>query len=239
MAAKPLISVSNLHFSYGENTILEDINVEIVEHDFIALIGPNGSGKTTLVKVLLGLLQPTSGEIFLSIPKEKIGYVPQRYTIDKTFPGTVEEILITKEGEAIKQTGIKDLLKKKFISLSGGQQQRVLIALALQGSPKLLILDEPTAGVDVQAQQAFYALLKQLNKKGITIILVTHEVGVLSSLVKKVLCINHRICCMGHPQDMPKLLKQMYGQHFIHHHEHNHPEHHPKDSTHKGGHHHD
>ncbi len=138
----------------------------------------------------------------------------------------MQEILSSKDGEIFQQTGIKDLLPKKFISLSGGQQQRILIALALQKNPRLLILDEPTAGVDIQAQQAFYDLLKQLNKKGITIILVTHEVGVLSSLVKKVLCINHKICCIGTPKEMPKLLKQMYGEHFIHHH-------------HKGGHYHD
>lgn len=227
MSIKSLFSVSSLSFSYGENKVLDNISFEVKEDDFIAFIGPNGSGKTTLVKLLLGLLDSSQGEITLSIPQSKIGYVPQRYTIDKNFPGTVQEILSSKDGEVVKQTGIKELLPKKFISLSGGQQQRVLIALALQKNPRLLILDEPTAGVDIQAQQEFYDLLKQLNKKGITIILVTHEVGVLSSLVKKVLCINHKICCMGKPREMPKLLKQMYGEHFIHHHHHN------------GGHHHD
>ncbi len=226
MSVKPLLSVSSLSFSYGENKVLDNVSFDIKDDDFIALIGPNGSGKTTLVKLLLGLLDSSQGEIKLLIPKSKIGYVPQRYTIDKNFPGTVQEILSSKDGKIVKQTGINDLLPKKFISLSGGQQQRVLIALALQKNPKLLILDEPTAGVDVQAQQAFYDLLKQLNKDGITIILVTHEVGVLSSLVKKVLCINHKICCMGKPKEIPKLLKQMYGEEIIHHH-------------HKGGHHHD
>lgn len=226
MSIKTLVSVSSLSFSYGENKVLDNISFEIKEDDFIALIGPNGSGKTTLVKILLGLLPASEGEIKLSIPKSKIGYVPQRYTIDKNFPGTVKEILSTKDGEIVVQTGIKELLSQKFISLSGGQQQRVLIALALQKNPKLLILDEPTAGVDIQAQQAFYELLKQLNKKNITIILVTHEVGILSSLVKKVLCINHKICCVGEPKEMPKLLKQMYGEHFVQHH-------------HKEGHHHD
>ncbi len=226
MSIKSLISVSSLSFSYGENKVLDNISFEIKEDDFIALIGPNGSGKTTLVKLLLGLLDSSKGEIKLSIPKSKIGYVPQRYTIDKNFPGTVQEILSSKDGEIVKQIGIEVLLPKKFISLSGGQQQRVLIALALQKNPLLLILDEPTAGVDIQAQQEFYDLLKRLNKNGITIILVTHEVGVLSSLVKKVLCINHKICCMGKPEEMPKLLKQMYGEHFIPHH-------------HRGGHHHD
>lgn len=219
---KNLITVSSLSFSYGENTVLKNISFEIKEKDFVAIIGPNGSGKTTLIKIMLNLLEAGEGNVKLSVPKERIGYVPQRYTIDKNFPGTVEEILSVNNNDNnnnnIKQAGIVDLLKKKFVSLSGGQQQRVLIALALEKNPKLLILDEPTAGVDIKAQQSFYDLLKELNKKGITIILVTHEVGVVSSLVKKVLCINHKICCMGKPKEIPKLLKQMYGEHFIHHH---------------------
>ena len=224
MPIKTLVSVSSLSFSYGENKVLENISFDIPEDDFIAIIGPNGSGKTTLIKVMLGLISPTQGKVALFISKDRIGYVPQSYTIDKNFPGTVQEILSTKNGSIIndsiiKDTGIGSLSNKKFVSLSGGQQQRVLIALALQKNPKLLILDEPTAGVDIQAQQSFYELLRQLNRKGITIILVTHEVGVVSSLVKKVLCINHKICCLGEPKEMPKLLKQMYGEHFIHHHD--------------------
>lgn len=221
-----LISVSSLSFSYGENKVLENISLDIQSDDFIALIGPNGSGKTTLVKLLLGLLTSSKGEIKLSIPKNRIGYVPQAYTIDKNFPGTVNEILSSKDKEIIRQTGIKELLPKKFISLSGGQQQRVLIALALQRNPKMLILDEPTTGVDIRAQEEFFDLLKNLNKKGITIILVTHEVGVLPSLVKKVLCINQKVCCMGKPKEMPKLLKEMYGEHFIHQHHHSGEKHH-------------
>jgi len=215
---KSLISVSALSFSYDRNMILEDISFNIQENDFVAIIGPNGSGKTTLIRILLGFLTPTKGSIWLSIPRNEIGYVPQRYTLDKNFPGTVEEILSSENLKIIEEVGIENLLKKKFISLSGGQQQLVLIALALQQNPRLIVLDEPTAGVDVQAQQSFYELLKKLNKQGITIVLVTHEVGVIPSLVKKVLCINHRICCFGKPEEVPQLLKQMYGQHFVHHH---------------------
>ncbi len=216
MRVKNLVSVSGLSFAYSDNIVLENISFEIKEKDFIAVIGPNGSGKTTLIRVILGLLSPTKGEINMSIPRDKIGYVPQRYTIDKNFPGTVKEILSAKA--PVKAVGIQNLFNEKFVSLSGGQQQRVLIALALQQNPLLLILDEPTAGVDVKAQQSFYDLLKKLNKSGITVILVTHEVGVISSLVKRVLCINHRICCIGSPREVPKLLKNMYGQHFVHHH---------------------
>lgn len=218
MPVKPLFTVENVSFSYDENKVLENISLKIKPKDFIAIIGPNGSGKTTLMKLLMGLLTPTQGEIKSTIAKNRIGYVPQRYAIDKNFPGTVGEILSIGDKHTLKQTGITELLKKKFTKLSGGQQQRVLIALALQQNPRLLILDEPTAGVDIQTQKSFYTLLKKLNKRGITILLVTHEVGVVSSLVKEVFCINHNVCCMGKPKDLPKLLKQMYGSHLVHHH---------------------
>ena len=130
----------------------------------------------------------------------------------------MEEIFSDSKSDANELTRIKDLLKKKFVNLSGGHQQRVLIAMALQQNPKLLILDEPTAGVDVHAQQSFYGLLTKLNSHGITIILVTHEVGVIPTLVKNVLCINHNVCCLGKPESMPEMLKQVYGPHFVHHH---------------------
>ena len=214
----PIVNVSSLSFSYGSVKVLENISFSIEERDFLAIIGPNGSGKTTLIKILLGFLEPISGSVMLSIPRHSIGHVPQRHAIDRNFPGTVEEIFSDSKSDAIELTRIKDLLKKKFVNLSGGHQQRVLIAMALQQNPKLLILDEPTAGVDVHAQQSFYGLLTKLNSHGITIILVTHEVGVIPTLVKNVLCINHNVCCLGKPESMPEMLKQVYGPHFVHHH---------------------
>ncbi len=223
---KLLISISSVSFSYGEISVLEKVSFNIKKGDFIAIIGPNGSGKTTLLKLLLGLLSPTKGKIDLS-PEVKIGYVPQRYMIDKNFPGTVKELLSSIPKKILKQVDIENLLPKKFVDLSGGQQQRVLIALALQQQPTVLMMDEPTAGVDVNTQQNFYVLLKKLNESGMTILLVTHEVGVVSALVKNVICINHKICCMGEPRDLPKMLQELYGPHFIHHHQHHH----------KGGHH--
>ena len=215
--SKPLVSASSLCFSYGEENVLDNASFKIHEGDFIAVIGPNGSGKTTLIKILLGFLSPAHGTLSVSIPRSRIGYVPQRYTIDGNFPGTVAEILSSKNGIP-HQLGLESFMSKKFTALSGGQQQRVLIALALQQNPKLLILDEPTAGVDVRAQQDFYSLLKELNKGGLAIILVTHETGVISSLVKNVLCIHDKKCIVETPKGVPKLLKQMYGPHFVHHH---------------------
>ncbi|MBI4151764.1 metal ABC transporter ATP-binding protein [Candidatus Woesearchaeota archaeon] len=220
---KPLISISSLSFSYGVVPVLENITFAINPGDFIAIIGPNGSGKTTLLRILLGFLSPTSGKVQHAIPQEQIGYVPQRYTIDKNFPGTVREILGTEDSSLFKRTGIEQFVNKKFVALSGGQQQRVLIALALRQKPKLLFLDEPTAGVDIQAQREFYQLLKLLNHQGIAIVLVTHEVGVIPSLVKKVICINHQLCCVGKPSDIHHLLEKMYGPEFVvHRHKHKH-----------------
>lgn len=217
---KSIIEINSLSFSYRESEILENISLRIEEKDFIALIGPNGSGKTTLIKIILGLLEPNKGEIDLKIKKEEIGYVPQYHEIDPNFPGTVKEILSKKNKEIIEQTGIEDLMEKKFVNLSGGQQQKVLIALALEQNPKLLILDEPTSGIDSRSEQSFYELLKKLNKKGVTIILVTHEIGMVHSLVKDVICINHRICCTGKTAELPQLLKKAYGSDFIQHHHH-------------------
>lgn len=215
---KDLVNISSLSFSYGENKVLEKVNLQIKEKDFVAIIGPNGSGKTTLIKLMLDFLSPEEGEIALSVSRDRIGYVPQYHTIDENFPGTVEEILSGRNGKIISQLDIESLLKKKFVSLSGGQQQKILIALALQRDPKLLILDEPTAGVDIKSQESFYDLLKELNKAGITIIIVTHEVGMIHSFVEKVICLNKRVCCEGKPNEIPKLMKQMYGSDFVPHH---------------------
>ncbi len=231
--SKQLISISSLSFSYNnldnlpsENKILDNISFDINAGDFVAILGPNGSGKTTLLKIILGFLSPTAGKVSLFIPLEKIGYVPQRYTIDKNFPGTVQEILNTGDISFLKKTGIEQFAERKFVNLSGGQQQRVLIALALRQNTPLLILDEPTAGIDIHAQQEFYQLLKQLNKHGLAIVLVTHEVGVIPSLVKKVICINHQLCCIGKPQEIPRLLEKMYGPDFsVHRHKHRHKTH--------------
>lgn len=220
------IKVSKLFFSYESGAAaLENTSLSIDEGDFVALIGTNGSGKTTLVKLLLGILKPTKGKIELfgediSVFNnwEKIGYVPQKYSIDRNFPASVNEILGLKGVRnelIIKKLGITNVLNKKFSQLSGGQQQRVLIALCLMKNPKLLILDEPTVGVDINAQKEFYKVLKKLNQEEkITIILVTHDIGMISHQVKKVICLNGKICKQGKPADAEKLINEVYGEHF-------------------------
>lgn len=238
-----LIEVEKLSFGYPKalgkalgkksaiepHSIINDASFKIVAGDFIALLGPNGAGKTTLIKILLNSLTPTAGKINTFIRRTEIGYTPQNYQISELFPGTVSELLYSSKADlsAIElanimptELNLNPLLKEKFVTLSGGERQRVLIALSLLKSPKLLILDEPTAGIDIVKQQHFYELLSKLNQNGIAILLVTHEVGMVHKLVKKVLCINHQLCCIAELAEMPALLKKMYGSNFTVHHHH-------------------
>ena len=221
-----MIQVSSLSCSYNGDTVLEDVSFDVKKRDFVAMIGPNGSGKTTLIKAILGKLKPDKGIIKLFGKKleeftewERIGYVPQRFSFDKLFPGTVEEILnMGRRGKIIPALGIRELLRRKFSELSGGQQQQVLIAFALQSNPELLILDEPTVGIDAKSQQEFYRMLKHLNAaRGVTIIVVTHDVGIIPSHFKRVICIHQKMCCQGPVSEIEDLLKKAYGSQFVPH----------------------
>jgi zinc transport system ATP-binding protein len=201
-----------------------DVDLAIEEGDFLAVIGPNGSGKTTLVKIILGLLRPTSGEveIFGRRPAEfsdwfKVGYVPQKAThIDPFFPASVEEVVgmaltsgrrrgrpsgreaRTKVRRALEIVGMAEFGKEPIGRLSGGQQQRVFIARALVTSPRILFLDEPTTGVDAETQASFYDLLDRLNRsEGLTIVLVTHDIGIVNKHVNRVACLNQRLVYHG------------------------------------------
>jgi zinc transport system ATP-binding protein len=209
-------------FDYEGYEVLHKINLQVPKGDFVGIIGPNGSGKTTLMKIVLGTLSPAEGKVkvFGKDPKKfretrLLGYVPQRYEIDKSFPGNVREILSLKKGDAKKAAtllGVEKMMERKFVDLSPGLQQRVLIAASMMSNPKILVLDEPTVGVDIRAQQEFYKLLKKINQElGITILLVTHEVGMIPDHVKSVVCINQKVCCSGRADETPKLLRQIYG----------------------------
>jgi zinc transport system ATP-binding protein len=224
------IIARDLSFAYNSDNVIEGISFEIKERDFVAILGRNGSGKTTLVKLILGLLKPKEGYIRIFGKSAgdfqnngSIGYVPQSHSIDKNFPGNVSELLSLGKNpsKAMKLLKIEELASKKFVELSGGQQQKVLIAMSLASSPRLLILDEPTVGVDIKSQQEFYGLLKKINKESkITIVMVTHDVGLISKYVKNVICINGKVCCCGSVHEAPKLMKKMYGTDFDFHHHH-------------------
>lgn len=243
---QPIIEIKNLNFTYERQRVLEDINLTIEQGSFLGLVGPNGSGKTTLLKCLLGLLKPQQGDIKLfgqPIQKFKnwheIGFVSQKANSFNTgFPASVFEVVSsgltsrlglfkfmnkqdrTKVFEAIEAVGLSNFVKRNIGEMSGGQQQRAFIARAIVSNPKLLILDEPTVGVDARTVQNFYDMLLSLNKDlGITLILVTHDVGTITDKVSHVACINKHLHFHGNSKEFELLkddeMSDFYG-HSLH-----------------------
>ena len=215
-SAAPLVEIRNLYAGYNGEPVLRDINLTVEETDFIGLIGPNGGGKTTLLKVILGLLEPKKGTIRVmgQPPKrgrQQIGYVPQSTVYDSDFPIRIRDVVrmgrlgpnhlfksYSEEDDALvmERLGWVDMLdhKDKSLSeLSGGQRQRVYIARALVNEPRLLLLDEPTVSVDIEARARIYSLLHQINQNGVTILLVSHDMNVISSYVKTIGCLNRSL----------------------------------------------
>ncbi|HHD81763.1 MAG TPA: ABC transporter ATP-binding protein [Campylobacterales bacterium] len=207
-----IIQIENLSFSYEKQKILENINLNVEERDFLAIIGPNGGGKSTLLKLILGIYPIKDGTIrtFGELPQKnlaKIGYVPQNTNVNTNFPIKVIEVVLmghigTKRPlfgyaqeekmcalGALAQVGMEKYANEKIGALSGGQRQRVMIARALCAHPQILILDEPTASIDVEGQKQIYELLKQLNEQ-ITIIVVSHDISVIMQYANKVVHIN-------------------------------------------------
>jgi zinc transport system ATP-binding protein len=246
---RPCVELEGIDFRYGDVQVLEDVNLTIAPGDFLGLIGPNGSGKTTLLRIVLGLLAPTRGTVRLfgkapSTFREwgRIGYVPQRATMDPALPITVTEVVGTGLGSSLGwfrplsgdgRGRIRDVLERvsmgRYAStrvgeLSIGQQQRVLIARALVSEPELLVLDEPTGGIDPDAQQTLYALLRHLNReRGVTLVLVSHDIAVVAKEVTKLACLNRRLVFHGRPADFlsDTALTALYGPSVrLVHHEH-------------------
>lgn len=225
---EPIIDVQKVSYRYQKELIIQDVSLQVQRGDFLGLVGPNGGGKSTLLKLILGLLPLQTGSLTLFGQNrkqfrdwQKIGYVAQRNFIKHSQPVTVAEVLqmtgATKE-EITRALELVDLSSKKHKNigeLSGGQEQRVFIARALLHQPELLILDEPTVGVDQKSQSAFYELLNHLNQTHhISIILVSHEVDLISSSVKNLACLNQKLLYHGHPNALhdEQLIKQVYGQ---------------------------
>jgi zinc transport system ATP-binding protein len=231
-APREVISVRHLWAGYNHESVLKDINLSVNELDFIGLIGPNGGGKTTLLKVLLGLLPPTRGEVRIMDKdveegRRHVGYVPQSVEFDRDFPISVWDV--TRMGrlgrrrllqrytteddevvaEALRSVDMLDLRDRPIGALSGGQRQRVYIARALATEPRILFLDEPMASVDPQVSTSVYELLRQLNEH-ITILMVSHDMGAISSHVKTVGCLNRRLFYHGEKQITPDMLEAAY-----------------------------
>ena len=234
-----LISLKDVCVYYQDLLALCDVDLEINRGEFHSIIGPNGAGKTTLLKVILGLIKPDRGEVKVlgeepwkhNKSGKKVGYVPQVMSVDISFPVNVSEVVLMgryskigllkppsgpdrqKALEAMNRVGIEDLASRPLAKLSGGQRQRVFLARALSSEPEILILDEPTTGVDSATTESFYELLQKLKKDGITIVIVSHEISVVASHVDKIACLNKKLIAHGRPEEVlkEKHLEEMYG----------------------------
>ncbi|MCX7816397.1 MAG: ABC transporter ATP-binding protein [Syntrophales bacterium] len=216
------ISFENVTFTYNGAPVLEDVKFSLEERTFVSVVGPNGGGKTTMLKLILGILKPTRGEVkVFGCPPEKVrqcvGYMPQHMLFDPKFPMTVMDVVLMgrlgkdtwgiwpyrkKDKEIALETldkvGMVGYEERLFMSLSGGERQRVLIARALATEPRLLLLDEPTTNVDVVAEGEIFKLLDEMSRE-ITVVVVSHDLGFVSQFVKKVICVNRRVVL--HPTD--------------------------------------
>lgn len=205
-----ILKIKELSYKYTKTKVLENINLTVEDNDFLAIIGPNGGGKSTLLKLILGLLKAQDGTIEKKIPNDFIGYVPQNTNLNIDFPITALEVVLmghigkkkklfgySKEDiscamNSLGKVGMLGFEKRKIGDLSGGQRQRVFIARALCANPKVMLLDEPTASIDVKGQNEIYELLKELNKS-ICIIVVSHDISVLLNYAKNVAHVNRNL----------------------------------------------
>ncbi len=207
------ISVNQLVVGYEKKAIAKPISFHVEKGDYLCIVGENGAGKTTLLKTLLGLLAPVQGEIRFGdgLKKTEIGYLPQQTFVQKDFPASVREIVLSGcQGrlglrpfynrsekklaeEQMKALGIQQLANRCYRDLSGGQQQRVLLARALCATQKLLVLDEPVAGLDPKVTEEMYEQLKELNQKGITILMISHDLHTAISYASHVLHVGKEV----------------------------------------------
>ena len=206
-----LITCKNLDLAYDNKTVLRDLSFQVNRGDYLCVVGENGSGKTTLMKALLGLIKPVSGEIRFccDFHKKEIGYLPQQTDIQRDFPASVWEVVISgsvgKRGfkpfysqkekalakESMKTMNITHLKKHSYQDLSGGQQQRVLLARAMCATTSLLLLDEPVAGLDPVVTAEMYRIIKKLNERGITIIMISHDSDAAMEHASHILHLQH------------------------------------------------
>ncbi len=217
--SKTLIDVKNVNYKYGDNIVLEDISFNVDAGDYLGIIGPNGSGKTTLVKLLLGINKPSTGSITIDQDvksKKRISYVNQQvYSHYKNFPITAFEVIrmglysskgrlkfYNKEDTAkveaiLGKLNISHLRDSQVTKLSGGERQRVLLGRSLINNPEILIMDEPTSALDPKFREEFYKMIQKINEMGITVIIVSHDLGVLESYVNKILYLDHKVEYFG------------------------------------------
>ncbi|MDQ1403010.1 MAG: zinc/manganese transport system ATP-binding protein [Actinomycetota bacterium] len=240
-ASSPFVEFRDCAFSYGGREIALEADLCLDAGSLVGLVGPSGAGKTTLLRAVLGQLKPVRGEILIdgqplgSRPPRRVGYVPQLETIDWSFPITVEEAVLlgrvsdagllpwpsrkdrAEVAELLERLGLAHLRRRHIRALSGGQQQRVFLARALIRRPDLLLLDEPTSGIDVATRQDILTLLRQLNAEGIAIVLTTHDLNAVAAGLPELVCMNRRVIAHGPPDVVftPEILRATFGSEMI------------------------
>ncbi|PVV11530.1 MAG: ABC transporter [gamma proteobacterium symbiont of Ctena orbiculata] len=232
----PLIDIQALNFSYGSVATLSGIDLQVAEGEFLGIVGPNAGGKSTLLKLILGLLQPQSGTLKVlgrtpSAASKLLGYVPQYPSFPRDFPITVEQVVLlgrlgnganlwpgrasnadrTAVRHALDEVEADAIAKRQIGSLSGGQLQRVLLARALVGDPRILILDEPTANIDQRLEGEIFDLLKVINAR-MTILVVSHDVAFISRYVSRVACVNRTLICHRTEAVDSEVIQELYGK---------------------------
>jgi zinc/manganese transport system ATP-binding protein len=224
-----LLALTGVTCGYASEAVLVDVDLPIRGREFVGIVGPSGAGKTTALRVIAGSLRPASGSVKRR-PGLRIAYVPQVETINWSFPVTVREcVLMSRVGRRrlpwasraeraevaalLGRLDLGDLADRHIRELSGGQQQRVFIARALLGEPELLLMDEPTSGVDVRLRHELLHLLDDLNANGLAVVLTTHDLNGIAAHLPRIVCLNRRVIGDGSPHDVltPDVLERTYG----------------------------
>lgn len=202
-----LIQANNISIAYGDRVVLRNVTLSVARGEIITIVGPNGTGKSSLVRVLTGSMPPSQGEVHRK-DGLRIGYVPQRWDIDRTLPlslrrflGLAHKFEPSELAAAARRLGVENELDSQIGALSGGQFQRALLTRAILGKPDVLVLDEPTQGLDQPGTATFYRLLESLRSEmNCSILLVSHDLHVVMSASDRVICLNGHVCCEGTPQ---------------------------------------
>lgn len=210
-SANILAEARGVELAFAGNSILSNVDLAVREREIVTLIGPNGSGKSTLVRLMLGLLEPDRGSVFLR-PGLRIGYMPQRLVIDDALPLTVDRFLrlggaATRRERmtALGEVAVARLADSPIQKISGGEMQRVLLARALLREPDLLVLDEPAQGVDMTGQAELFKLITGIrDRRGCGVLMVSHDLHLVMASTDNVVCLNHHVCCTGHPETVTR-----------------------------------